>query len=182
MDMVHFQFEGITLQETCWLNGNPYFSGQAIGEFLEYQEPRKAINKIVERNPHINDTRWSVDVRLTSTDGKKYNTRVYDPIGLQLIIFESQQPKAIQYKIAAAHLVYAFMRGELKPSKWVKDQDLVAMSRQILSLPMGRKRAELIRDLARSQRCSLATAYRRIRRATGQELKTVKGHAIRHTH
>lgn len=180
MEMVHFQFEGIALKEACWMDGKPYFSGQAIGEFLEYQEPRKAINKIVERNPHINDLRWSVDVRLTSTDGKKYKVKVYDPIGLQLIIFESQQPKAIQFKIAAAHLVHAYMTGQLKPSKWVLDRDLVAASKQIMSLPHGRKRAALIRDLAEHQSCSIATAYRRISRATGDRLKTIRGKAIRH--
>jgi hypothetical protein len=180
MDMVHFQFEGMALKEACWMSGKPYFTGRAIGEFLEYANPGRDINRIVQRNSHINDPRWSVVAKLATTDGKKYSIRIYDPIGLQLIIFESQQPKAIQFKIAAAHLVHAYMTGELKPSKWVMDHDLVAASKQIMSLPHGRKRAALIRDLAEHQDCSLATAYRRIERATGSRLKTIRGKAIRH--
>lgn len=180
MDMVHFQFEGMALKEACWMDGKPYFTGRSIGEFLEYANPGRDINRIVQRNPHINDSRWSVVARLATTDGKQYRIRIYDPIGLQLIIFESQQPKAIQFKIAAAHLVHAYMTGDLKPSKWVLDRDLVAASQQILSLPMGLKRGGMIRDLAELQGCSIATAYRRIQRASGERLKTTKGKAIRH--
>jgi len=184
MDMVHFQFEGLEIKEACWLEGKPYFTRRAIGETLEYQgdQPQKAIDKIVERNPHINQ--FSTTVKLTVVEGNREISRdleVYDPIGLQLIIFESRQPKAIQFKIAAAHLVHAYMTGQLKPSKWVLDRDLVAASKQIMSLPHGRKRAALIRDLAEQQGCSIATAYRRISRATGDRLKTAKGKAIRHS-
>ncbi|MBN1104717.1 MAG: hypothetical protein JXL84_14965, partial [Deltaproteobacteria bacterium] len=97
--------------------------------------------------------------------------RIYDPIGLQLIVFESKQTKAIQYKIAVAHLVWAFMNGRLKPSKWTLMGDLVAAGRQIHSLPSGRTRGELVRDLAEREGCSLATIYRRIARATGKRLR-----------
>lgn len=177
MDMVHFQFEGLALQETCWLNGNPYFTRRAIGEWLEAEHPQKYIDKLVERNPHIKT--FSVPVKLAATDGKKYTTEVYDPIGLQLLINKSDLPKAIQFQIAAAHLVYDYMKGKLKPSKWTQQGDLLSASRQILSLPQGRKRAALVKDLAEREGVDISTAYRRIELATGQRLKTTKGHPIR---
>jgi transposase len=116
---------------------------------------------------------------LATTDGKKYDTRLYDPIGLQLIIFESRQPKAIQFKVAVAHLVCAYAKGDLKPSKWSLKDDLVSASRQILSLGQGYKRAALVRDLAERDGVSIQTAYRRIERATGERLKTTNGTVIK---
>jgi hypothetical protein len=95
-----------------------------------------------------------------------------------LILFESQQPKAIQFKIAVAHLVYDYMNGKLKPSKWTQQGDLLSASRQILSLPQGRKRAALVKDLAKQEGYNISTAYRRIELATGQRLKTTKGQPI----
>lgn len=172
MDLIPFSCHGIAIQEACWFDGKPYFTGQAVGELLGYKEPRKAINKIVERNPHINDPRWSVDVNLTSTDGKKYTIRVYNPIALQLITFESRQPKAIQYKIAVANLVWTLITGKLKPSKWTQKDDLVSAARQILSLPSGKKRGALVRDLAKRDNVSLQAAYRSVQRATGKRLRT----------
>lgn len=178
MNIIQFQYQGITLQESCWIAGKPYFTGKAIGEFLEYKYPGEAISKITQRNSHIVDPRWSVEVKLTSTDSKKYIVRVYNPIGLQLIIFESRQPKAINYKIAVANLVWDFMTGDIKPSKWAQKEDFVSAARQILSLPRGEKRAALVRDLAEYAGVSPKTVYDRIPKATGQRLKTTKGTVV----
>ncbi len=173
--IIPFNYEGIALRESYWQDGNPFFSARAIGEFLEYAHPVQDVNRIVKRNPHINDPQWSVVAKLATTDGKKYDTRLYDPIGLQLIMFESGQPKAIQYKIAAAHLIVAYMKGELKPSKWALKDDLMSAIQQIKSLPRGTKRGELVRDLAERDGVNLTTAYRRIRLATGEHFKSSKG-------
>ncbi len=45
---------------------------RAIGEWLEYRKPENALTLIIRRNPHIKP--FSVSVRLTSTDGKEYET------------------------------------------------------------------------------------------------------------
>lgn len=177
--IIPFSYEGISLRESFWQAGKPYFSARAIGEFLEYSEPVRDINRIVRRNPHIDDPRWSVVAKLATTDGKKYDTRLYDPIGLQLIMFKSNQPKAIQYQVAAAHLIVAYMNGELKPSKWSQKNDLLSAAQQILSLPQGPARATLVKDLAERDGVCFQTAYRRVNLATGQRLKTKDGHVIK---
>jgi len=122
-ELFPFDFNNIQLKEACWINGHPYFTARAIAEWLEYS-PKiqdRAIAKIIERNPHINQ--FSTLVRLTSVEGGRKverEIRIYDPIGLQLITYESHQPKAKAFKIATAHLVYVFLRGELKPPRSVK--------------------------------------------------------------
>lgn len=171
LDFLPFQYEGMRLQEACFINGNPYFTRKAVGEFLEYPRPQKAIDNIIARNPHISDQRWSVTLKLRATDGKDYETEIYDPIGLQLIVFESRQPKAIQYKVAVAHLVYAFAQGKIKPKVWSPDR--IAALKQILSYPPTFKRAALVRDLAGREDKTAATIYRWIDKIGG--LKTRKG-------
>ena len=184
MNLIAFKFQEVSLQEACWIDGKPYFTRRAIGEWLGYKNPRDAIDKIIARNPHIDCPvppklggtagryQWSRTVpKLGTVDGKKYDTRVYDPIGLQLIVFESRQPKAIAYKIAVANLVWAFMNGEIKPSKWSERGDLIAAARQIHSMRPCVARGPLMRDLAEREGCSLSTIYRRIARVSGKRLR-----------
>lgn len=113
--MVPFRYGGVDLQESVYIQGAPYFTRRAIGEWLEYKDPQKAIDNIINRNPHINNSEWSTPLKLRGVEGNRTverDTRVYSPIGLQLIVFESRQPKAIQYKIAVAKLVADMMSGE----------------------------------------------------------------------
>jgi hypothetical protein len=169
--MVLFQFEGMELREACWIDGKPYFTRRAIGEWLQYADPQKAIDNIVWRNPHIEDPRWSVPLKLRATDGKEYETQGYDPIGFQLIVFESRQAKALAYKIAVANLAWAYMNGELVPSRWARRGDLAAAARQIHSLPPSRARGRLVRDLAEHDGVSRQTAYRRLQLVSGKRLR-----------
>ncbi|NDY74619.1 hypothetical protein DO021_21805 [Desulfobacter hydrogenophilus] len=174
MDIVPFRFQGITLQEACWMDGKPFFTRRAVGEWLEYSQPDSAIKHIVTRNPHIEDDRWSTLVKLTSVEGDRdvlRELRVYDPIGFQLIVFESRQPRAIKYKIAVANLAWAFMNGSIKPSEWSSKGDLISSSRQIHSLKPCIKRGELVRDLAQREGISKQTAYRMIGRVTGKRMR-----------
>ena len=157
-EFLPFSFEGVRLQEACFIGGAPYFTRRAIGEFLEYPHPQKAIDNIVSRNPHISDLRWAVTLKLRATDGKEYMSEVYDPIGLQLIIFESRQPKALLYKVAVAHLVYAYMQGKVKPKIWAPERKFAL--KQILSHPPTLKRGALVKDLADREGVHPGTIYR----------------------
>lgn len=155
-DLAPFSFQGLDLKESCWVNGTPFSSGRAIGELLEYEYPNQAIRKIIDRNPHINDPRWSVVVRLGTTDGKKYETRVYNPIGVQLIMFESQQPKARAYKVAVANFVWAYMNDQLRPPV---DPGYGPQLRALDLVPHGQKTLA-VEVLAEARHCVRATIYR----------------------
>ncbi|MCF6246889.1 MAG: trp operon repressor [Desulfobacula sp.] len=144
--LTSFQFQDIKLKEACWIDKTPYFTRKAIGMWLDYKFPEKSIAKIIERNPHIK--RFQVVVKLTTTWGKnniKKNHEVCDPVGLQLIINKSNQPKAIAFQISAARLVVAYMKGELIPGNTTteesKDPRQIAFNRfkQIDELPHGEK-------------------------------------------
>jgi len=164
-NLVPFNFEGISLRESCWIDGRPYYTRRAIGEFLEYKKPQEQIDFVVRRNPHI--SAFATHVSLTCVEGSREVTReveVYDPIGLQLIINKSNQPKAIVFQVAVAHLVLAFVLGKLVPSKWSPKGDFSAIN-QILSALPNFKRKNLVIDYAEREKISLSSAYRRISKA-----------------
>lgn len=90
-------------------HGTPWFTRRAIGEFLEYADPQKSIDNILERHPYINE--YSVPLRLPGRDGKMYEHKVISPIGFHLIVMESETEKAKQAKIAVAHFIEDFRTG-----------------------------------------------------------------------
>lgn len=136
--LIPFHYQQTSIKEACWIDGAPYFTRRAIGEWLGYKKPQEAIDKIIKRNLHLNKPEFKNEVVLTTerqtgkgdltpqtgvsgVDKKDiykytYKTDVYNLIGLQLIIFESSQPKAVQYKIAVAKLLAAQEKGWLKPA------------------------------------------------------------------
>ncbi len=169
-----FSYEGIRLKESCWIAGKPYFTRRAIGEFLEYPHPNKSMDKIIQRNPYIKQ--FATTVNLTVVEGVREVIRevdVFDPIGLQLIIFESHQPKANQYKIAVAHLVYDYASGNLKPFKW--GGDVSSALSQIISIRAGKQRNLKVVELANELNKAKSTIYSMAKRLNGENLNTRAG-------
>lgn len=66
---------------------------EQIGQALEYSDPIRAISKLHERHEE-RLSKFSVVVKLTTTDGKAYNTTVYTAKGIYEICRWSHQPKA----------------------------------------------------------------------------------------
>lgn len=102
-----FNWGEIALSQVVDINGIPHATKTAIGEWLEYADPRDAVNKIVERNLHLRN--YSTAVKLTAVDGKNRSTEVYHPIGFLLIVMESGQPKAQAMKVAVAQFVWHYV-------------------------------------------------------------------------
>lgn len=74
-------------------HGEFAFTREQIGRGLEYAYANDAIRKIHERHKDRLD-QFSVSVKLTGTDGKRYNTTVYTAKGVYEICRWSEQPKA----------------------------------------------------------------------------------------
>lgn len=108
-----------------------------------------------DRGKHIRQ----IDVR-ANVYNREIKVRVYDPIGLQLIVMESNLPKAIAYKIAVAHLVWAYMNGKLKRSKTVERKHLPKPVCPLTGFPVwSKERKEAIFRLAREKGLSKSTIY-----------------------
>lgn len=74
-------------------NNEIWMTREQIGSALGYSDPRVAVAKIHERNKERLD-RFSVVTKLTTTDGKAYDTYLYNHKGLYEICRLSRQPLA----------------------------------------------------------------------------------------
>lgn len=102
-----FNWGEISLSQVVYINGAPHPTRAAIGEWLEYADPQKAIDNILTRNPYIES--HSIPLSLRGMDGARdYETKAYHPIGFLLIVMESGQPKAQAMKQAVAEFVWHF--------------------------------------------------------------------------
>jgi len=153
-----FAWGDISLSEVVYVNGVPHATKRAIGEWLEYADPRVGINGVLHSNPYIEE--FSVDVKLTSTDGKNYDTRVYHPMGFLLIVMESGQPKAQTAKVAIAAFVWHFCGGGMLSAK-----DIIALRALLLKTVVALQACrcafsqqllvDQVRDICRQVGCSV---------------------------
>jgi len=74
-------------------NGEVWMTREQIGKSLEYGNPSDAIKNIHLRNKERLD-KFSVQVKLSGTDGKQYNTYLYSAKGVYEVCRYSKQPKA----------------------------------------------------------------------------------------
>lgn len=77
-------------------NNDVFMTREQIGTALEYAQPRKAIDKLHQRNKERLN-KFSVGVKLGATDGKVYKTIIYNSRGIYEICRYSKQPKANEF-------------------------------------------------------------------------------------
>lgn len=100
-----------------------FMTRDQIGVALEYAEPNTAIRKIHTRHKERLD-QFSVETKLVGTDGKHYNTIIYNERGIYEIIRFSKQEKADAFYDFVYDLLEGLRRGSLKvtqPSYTIDD-------------------------------------------------------------
>lgn len=90
------KFNGVLVDFYKDENNDVFMTREQIGTALEYAQPRKAIDKLHQRNKERLN-KFSVGVKLGATDGKVYNTIVYNSRGIYEICRYSKQPKANEF-------------------------------------------------------------------------------------
>lgn len=145
-----FQFNDISLSQVVYRDGVPHATRASIGEWLEYADPQKAVDNILSRNPHIEA--WGIPLNLRGMDdARDYETTAYHPIGFMLIVMESGQPRAKEFKQSVAEFVWHYVKPRDKSFK--EETELLKLRRVILS-DLGKNRdafvqQALIEDLRR---------------------------------
>ncbi len=89
---------------------------EAIGDALEYKEPRQSIHKIYERNTdELND--YSCIVSVTTQGGsassQKRDIRLFNEEGVMILTMLSQQPKAADFRRWAVKILKAYRNQQL---------------------------------------------------------------------
>lgn len=113
--------------------GEFYMTREQIGRALGYNNPDDAIYRIHKRHRDRLDP-LSVVVKLSSTDGKKYETRVYEAKGIYEICRHSDKPAANAFYDAVYEILeglrlgYFKLKAELESPIW---QDTRTLGKQI---------------------------------------------------
>ena len=118
-------------------NNEVFMTRNQIGEALEYANPNDAIRLIHRKNNERLDAH-SVTFKLNGTDGKLYNTTLYNEKGIYEIMRKSNQPKADEFYDFVYDIVEGLRKGELqvtqKPSyqidnpierakRWIEEEE-----------------------------------------------------------
>ena len=89
-----------------------FLTRKQIGQALEYTNPDDAIYRIHERHKERLD-KFSVTAKLSSTDGKYYDTILYTERGIMEICRWSRQKKADLFMDWTWDIVSKYRKGEL---------------------------------------------------------------------
>lgn len=82
-----------------------------LSDCLGYAD-RKSIEKIIERNPYLKDKEFSVTDKLSATDGKKYNTRIFTEDGIYEVTMLAKTAKAKEFRAWVRKLLKSLRKGE----------------------------------------------------------------------
>ena len=94
------------------MNDDILLTREQIGSALEYANPDDALSKIHRRHKDRLD-QLSVIAKLSSTDGKEYNTYLYTERGVMEICRWSNKPKANQFMDWCWDIVTRYRQGEI---------------------------------------------------------------------
>lgn len=103
-------------------NKEMFMTSEQIGNCLGYQYARESINKLVSRNDYLRNKEFSAEVKLTSTDGKEYETRVFAEDGIYEVTMLAKTEKAKEFRAFIRKLLKSLRKGETKLIKPSNEQ------------------------------------------------------------
>jgi len=93
--------------------GNTMVTRKQIGDALGYSDPQKAIDNLHAKYKGRMD-KFSVTLKVRGTDGKEYDTVLYNSKGIYEICRRSQQPKADDFYDWVYELLERLNNGQVK--------------------------------------------------------------------
>lgn len=80
---------------------------------LGYKD-RKGIEKIIERNEYLRDKEFSTTDKLSATDGKYYNTRIFTEDGIYEVTMLSKTEVGKKFRKVVRGIIKSLRKGENK--------------------------------------------------------------------
>lgn len=102
-----------------------YMTINQLAEVLGYKD-RKGIEKMIERNQYLKDKEFSVTDKMSATDGKEYNTRVFTEDGIYEITMLSKTETGKKFRKVVRGIIKSIRKGENKLIKTSEYQKLTA--------------------------------------------------------
>lgn len=89
-------------------------TSEQLGTALDYANPRESVNKLVSRHEYLRQPEFSGEVKLTSTDGKAYETRIFYEDGIYEVTMLAKTEKAKEFRAWVRKILKALRVGEVK--------------------------------------------------------------------
>ncbi len=105
-----------------------WMTREQVGAALEYSDPNRAISKLHSRKKARLD-KFSAVVKLTTTDGKAYDTTVYNRKGIMEICRHSDQPKADAFMDFCWEVMDSLITGKAKLVGMTEYQQMMVQTR-----------------------------------------------------
>lgn len=113
-------------------NDEVFMTSKQLGEALEYSTKAQAIINIINRNEYLKEEEFSVQLNLSSTDNKLYDTRLLTEDGIYEITMLSKQPKAREFRQFIRQLLKGLRKGEIKLQSVKPNDNLQAFEMQMI--------------------------------------------------
>lgn len=92
-------------------NSEMFMTINQLATCLQYAN-RKSIEKMVERNPYLKNAEFSVTDRMSATDGKQYDTRIFTEDGIYEVTMLAKTEKAKEFRAFVRKLIKSIRKGE----------------------------------------------------------------------
>lgn len=106
----------------------PYMTINQLSECLGYSD-RRGIEKIVERNPYLKNKDFSVTDKMSATDGKKYETRIFTEDGIYEITMLAKTERAKEFRAWVRKILKSLRSGKAKIIGMTEYQQMMAKTR-----------------------------------------------------
>ncbi|MFJ7407156.1 MULTISPECIES: Bro-N domain-containing protein [unclassified Lysinibacillus] len=141
-----------------WQNENDdvFMTINQLAQALEYSD-RSGVQKIINRNDYLKDLEYSVQDKMSSTDGKQYDTRIFTEDGIYEVTMLSKQPKARAFRAFVRKTLKALRKGEMVLGQPQTDNSKLEIQRMRAEAMLNNSRtrqAKLILDMQKNKTLS----------------------------
>ncbi|MGG4141835.1 Bro-N domain-containing protein [Paenibacillus algorifonticola] len=83
-----------------WQNedGEIFMTAKQLGEAVGYADPQKGMDNLIDRNSQLKEAGFSVTLKMRSTDGKLYETRVFNEDGIYETTMLAKTDRATEFR------------------------------------------------------------------------------------
>jgi prophage antirepressor-like protein len=123
-----------------------------LGDSLEYSDPQKGIDNLISRNDYLRSEEFSVTLKMRGTDGKLYDTRVFNEDGIYEVTFLAKTQKAKEFRSWVRKILKALRKGDIhivQPSEYKKQElDIKRMNAEARLINAKVRQAKIIKQSA----------------------------------
>lgn len=135
---------------------NIYMTINQLSQALGYVD-RNGIDQIIKRNEYLKQNEFSVTDKMSGTDGKYYETRLFTEDGIYEVTFLSKTEKAREFRAWVRGILKALRRGQVKLVPTTEEKRKLSEARYNNSLS---RKANILLKLA--EKAEISKEYRQV--------------------